>query len=353
MTILKRNSGLDVLRILCCIMVIFIHVIDEYIRKGSFGVRFLESFEVCVFLNAASRAAVPVFIMISGLFLLDEEREVNKEKIEAHICKIVKAFIFGTLLYSFIYVLVVALNSGIRNINWIRVLKDCITGPFHFWYLFLIVGLYLITPILREITKKDNVFNMYMILSFIFSVLLPSIWTLPHAGKLQLLVNKAHLNFLVGYQFYYMLGWWLKKNSFKFSKKPLYVVLYFLSVLVCSFATIISDNGMQSSVSGAYLDYFFITTFVEAVCLFAFFYNLRISIKMEKYISKLSNITFGIYILHLIFIKDYAGFYIIDWGWLGQFKILGEVIIIFILCLITQICLNALQKVGKCALRKE
>ena len=57
------------------------------------------------------------------------------------------AFIVWNVVY-YIYGLAAGTYG---DLNWKGALSYGFMGPYHFWYLYMIVGLYLITPFLRKI----------------------------------------------------------------------------------------------------------------------------------------------------------------------------------------------------------
>lgn len=163
--------------------------------------------------------------------------------------------------------------------------------------------------------------------------------------KLQLLVNRSHLNFITGYQFYYVLGYWLKRNV-KIIKKKIYLIfLYCSNVFLCIYLTFFISLKQDNGIDTRFFDYFFITTFFEAISLFLIFYDLKLIGRIkEKIIFIISNLTFGIYILHVIFIKNYSGYYIIDWNKYNYINLITESLIIFIICSVLQFSIDLVIK---------
>ncbi len=103
---IKRQVGLDLLKILCCLMVIFIHVSDEFMSREILNFqRTVKSLKLGILLNSASRASVPLFIMITGSFLLEQEYKFSRAVLYKHIYRIIKVFLLGTILYTIIEIL--------------------------------------------------------------------------------------------------------------------------------------------------------------------------------------------------------------------------------------------------------
>lgn len=71
MTTLKRNQELDLLKIIACIMVVLTHVTAVFI-SSDFGIS-NKIYDIAYLFNAFSRTAVPLFVLISGSFILNSQ----------------------------------------------------------------------------------------------------------------------------------------------------------------------------------------------------------------------------------------------------------------------------------------
>lgn len=105
-------------------------------------------------LNCFCRFGVPVFLMITGIFLLDPKREITGKRLRSYIFKIAVVIVVTSLFWTAIKVLFdlpkqeVTLNSAIRL---------TLATPYHMWYLWALLGMYLIAPILRQLAKNRSV----------------------------------------------------------------------------------------------------------------------------------------------------------------------------------------------------
>lgn len=111
-------------------------------------------------------------------------------------------------------------------------IKLFIRGKYHLWYLNMIIGLYLITPLLRKITSDKKSCEYLLILSMIVSIVIPTVFDLfkfisiefisDIVTHISVFIDKIDMSF--GYVFYYILGYYLHKyklnknveNSFYF-----------------------------------------------------------------------------------------------------------------------------------------
>ena len=94
--------------------------------------------------------AVPVFFMITGALLLDKKISY-KDIFSKYIKKIaIVLLVFGTT-FAFVkqYALTRVFSNELINNTLLSVLED--TGFGHLWYLYVLIGLYLLLPVFNLI----------------------------------------------------------------------------------------------------------------------------------------------------------------------------------------------------------
>ena len=161
----SREYSFDILRVISMVMVIIIHVSNVYSR--SFGVISNKSFFISLIFNTFSRVSVPIFLMISGALLLN--REFNLKKYLKRLFK----FIILIVVWDIIYLVWEYLYLGVTYNN----LYKLIFEPYraHLWFLYTILILYALQPILRKILLKSN---------NIIKIILLIIWILFSTGSM-------------------------------------------------------------------------------------------------------------------------------------------------------------------------
>ncbi len=221
-SIKARLFYLDVLRIVACFAVVCIHVISRAWYTTNVNS------EQWAYLNAfdsALRWCVPVFVMISGaLFLRDGKSESFFTIMRKRVLKVFLAFCLASTLYA-AWDVILGKVSGMQAL-----LLDIVSGRNHLWFLYMLVGLYLVTPFCRVIAADANLLKSFLLLSCIFSFALPSATVYltdigdltgsPLMGcvsrSLELIQGKMSFSFTLNYVSYYMLGYYL--STAKFSK---------------------------------------------------------------------------------------------------------------------------------------
>ena len=95
----SRNYGLDLLRVLACYMVLQVHAGEfYYIADGGLVAAGGEPVWAC-WLNSLCRTAVPLFVMLSGFFLLPV-RERTRDFFARRFVRVVVPFLVWCVLYA-------------------------------------------------------------------------------------------------------------------------------------------------------------------------------------------------------------------------------------------------------------
>lgn len=328
----KRVVYLDMIRIIAIFAVMIIHVTTAFYETVP-----INGYEWTVFniYESISRFCVPIFIMISGVFFLDPNREIKIERLLKHnIFRIITAFAF----WSFAY----ACYNGVQNVlseqatvdrELLRTfIDDFLYGHYHMWFLFAIVGLYIITPLLRKITEDKKTTEYFLFLSFIFCYLKYFLKVVPHLGNVIVtLYEKVDVSFVMGYSGFFVLGYYL--HTYELTKKAKNI-LYSLGIGSVLF-TIVGTSILASRCGYATQDlyaYLLPTTCFESAAIFVWFKeHVSKKICKEKTLNRLlqlSSLTFGMYLLHDFYniICTHIGFTAISFQPLLSVPILSVVV---------------------------
>src|SRR5690606_24428021 len=124
---------------------IIIHLTSDDFTEESFD---QESFLFSNILNSLSRCAVPLFVMISGRYLIGAKPNFT-EFYSKRLNKILIPFLFWTIFYSSLTFLLFTLFHNKSGFE-IVINKLVLGKPFyHLWYLFMLPGLYFLTPFIN------------------------------------------------------------------------------------------------------------------------------------------------------------------------------------------------------------
>ena len=154
--------------------------------------------------QSIARPAVSLFVMLTG-FLLLQPYKVN-EPIRVFLKKRLGRLLLPAAFWGAIYVVWgYFINNQAVTAN--SLVQDVLMGPYdHFWFVYLIIGLYLLTPILRVlITYASDRLVKYLLLLWFMGVAV-----VPFASFFGYSLN-ANVFVLQGWIGYFVLGAYLPK----------------------------------------------------------------------------------------------------------------------------------------------
>ncbi len=303
----QRLIYADLLRVIATFVIVILHVSGSNWHNVP-----VSGFEwkVFNFYDSMARFSVPVFVMISGMFLLDNKKSLTLKKLYSkNILRIVTSFIFWSAIYS-VFTNILKYNTFNQEVLKHMVISF-ITGNYHLWFLFMIVGLYIITPILRKITESENRFliEYFLILAAFFQVIIPTLLKVPVFSKrsviINTVINKVNMKFVLGYVGYYVAGYYFK--TYDIPSKAKYAI-YTLGILGFISTYVLTDVISQNKgvADGTFYGYFYLNVMCSSIAVFILFKDKVSKIKFKertcKIITILSNCSFGIYLVHDFFI---------------------------------------------------
>lgn len=299
---------IDMLRVLAIIAVLLMHTAGH---RSPNEVSTIE-WQICNIFDSGTRWAVPIFVMISGCLFLDKNKEISIKKLyRKNILRIITAYIFWSLIYTLVfstikYYKLLSMEGIINTIA--GTLKG---GMYHFWYIFLIIGLYISIPIFKRVINviSEKELKYWMILLFVFSFVVPVLRILNIFNNLfGTNINYINMGILGGgYVFYFLLGHYLASTSF--SKKML-ACIYILGAL--SFLSTIVLTGMISWIQGEEYTFFRdnLTPNVMFMSIAIFVFckthstGFAVYPKIANIIAKIASLTFGIYLVHEMILSN-------------------------------------------------
>lgn len=301
----KRIYYLDILRIIACLAVILIHT------SAPFAVQQVGSFNYWVghSIDSIFRFGVPVFVMISGALMLDEDYECSFKKIFIKIGFLLIFYIFWSLAYALAYDIIVPSIKGIE-ISFTNFITRFLSGHLHLWFIPALIGLYLLVPVLRLFVKKENkIYIEYiLVLSFIFVFVIQllfkilSFYDVP-LFKSNLFFERMDIPLIIGLFPYFLLGWYL--HNFQFKKK-LRIAIYISGIV--SIPLIIFGSYFFTIWGGKKFFFYeenIIFVLLVSASLFIFIKQITskktVETRMDRFIVSLSNCTLGVYGMHVGF----------------------------------------------------
>lgn len=231
--------------------------------------------------------------------MLDENKKIT---IKLIFSKYITRILFLLISWSFFYCImygVIFPTIFNQTINFNNIIESFFFGHIHMWYLYMIIGLYLITPFLRVFIKKENseIIKIYLIIAIIIQFIEPILnilaTTWPMFEYIINFIKKFQLEFFTGYTSYYILGWYITNN--KIIHKRTYYLLGFLSYLL---------TYIYIALTGDYLTIYsniniLVLTYSSAIFIFINYdKTYKLSQTTTKLTITLSTLSFGVYIIH-------------------------------------------------------
>ena len=264
--------AIDIIRIFAFVFIVFLHTLNR-----QFGV------DVWMGGYAIISIGVNLFIMISGYLLLDKTEEAIVF-FKKRILNILPLFLVFNIIYIYF-----------GKIPIIPVLKGKAISASHFWYIYMILGLYLLTPWLQKVLKyaeKETLFVVF--LWFLCNILNPYL-------RYFNLAEIPFSNFpLTGFIGYYILGYFVKKydNKVKRTSFILIIVIYALGFLLSFLSTkyVLAVTGKRVS---DFFDKNSLGTFIMTLSFFVFWCKFNFS-KRDRIIKIVADSTYFAFLVHLI-----------------------------------------------------
>ncbi len=286
--------------------------------------------------DSFSKWCIPVFVMISGMLLLDTAKD---EPIlvfyKRRLSRILIPLIFWTIFFLiFKYFMSMIVDGKAISIGKLGVSVLAGDPFYHLWYLYMIVGLYLFTPFFRRIVKhsSNNELLFLCIALFTFSILgtIFMFYYTPH-------IWPATLKF-VFYLPYFLAGYLIYKTEFN----PPTWIIYIIFIIAVILNSLGYHNSMMTdgSNNGYFDDYLSITIVPMSISIIFLLKRFQTPIIDSGISSKLALLSFGIYLIHPAIISILALFRIEAQSYNPLLSIPLITILVFVLSLIASLIIS-------------
>ena len=245
--------------------------------------------------------------MISGALFLDENYEFSLRKIRNHIMKMLLFFVFWSMFYAcFRYIIIPSIEG--KQIMIIPFISGSFIGHYHLWFCYMMVGLYILCPLLKLwVNKKNKKYVQYFLfLSFIFAFLIPQIIKAigfytdsEFVNALRTVLNNTNITYVCGFVPYFVLGWYL--HNFNIKKTKLVYLVGVLSYLFTVITAFIIPYTTNKNV--VFYDNLYVNILLMSAAVFVFIKNkFENKEKPCKAITFTAKYTLGIYAIHVAII---------------------------------------------------
>lgn len=309
-----RDTAMDLLRILASVLVVLIHTASQNWYMVSPASADWQAMNIW---DSIARPSVPLFLMLSGAFLLAPEKRLD---LRALWLRRIPRLAGAYLLWSFIYALysLTGAFTVFTELKFIPLIKSAVAGQYHLWYLPVIILLYALLPVLRAPLNGENGQRAceYMLLLFLFyGVLRATVMLFDFPGRSYALTLAERFSFgnLWTYAGYFIFGYYLYKYPL-----PRVLKLAVYAFGICAAPLTAAATRAASTLSGAPDERFYTifspATLFCAAALFLFFRDVvskhKFSNAASRFIGFAASCSLGIYLSHVLFLNftaDRAG----------------------------------------------
>ncbi|WP_167335408.1 acyltransferase [Pedobacter kyungheensis] len=286
----KDISWIVNLRCFATICVIIIHVSFPLLSLTDFPNYYWWSGNL---FDSFGRCSVPVFVMLTGYLFLPKPLIINN-----FFANRVKKLLLPFICWNFIYILILY-RWGYPETNAFQFLINIaipkmILGKvsYHFWYIYMLILLYLILPLLGSILKGISN-NGLLLLLLIWGI---SVGFGKFIGFSEL--DPRNFAFYIGYL---IVGYSFSRNFSFLQHKKLHVfaIIGFLIGLSVTVIGTYKISTIESRFNGFFYGYFSPNVFVMAVSVFLFF-KCKLDKKPHWIIEILDRYSYGIYLVHVL-----------------------------------------------------
>jgi surface polysaccharide O-acyltransferase-like enzyme len=296
------NYPVNLIRTLAITMVILIHSTGfpyRFVGPQITSMDIVNWFSTDVYAAFGYILSLPLFVMLTGALLLDASKADESPSVfyKKRFARIAGPLIIGTIIYLLWTFFVKDWPLTSFNLT-----QKLLTGAYyHLWYLYLLVGLYAITPILRVLVKNlsRNLFKLLLVLWFAGTVIPPFIY------------NFTSFNFdpimfvFTGWIGYFLLGNYILKAQIRRSIAYLGVVIGFLGTILGAWAITLT---LGEANSGYFHNFYSYSVIIGSMSVFFLLTKIPESkiethSRINRAINWIGQNTLPIYLFHPIILE--------------------------------------------------
>lgn len=294
-----RIYSLDLMKIVAIFLVIVSHVSLYFMNREplDFGV---------LFIRQTGQFGVAIFYMASGYFLLNNRHDNPFHYVMGKSKAIALALVFWLCFYYLYDNVLLARFLGSPHYNFWSYLNTDHTASeaSHLWFLFSIIGLYFIVPLLRpafiDIHRQTLMYTIAALLLLanltLIEKIMNSLFSIPTFIHPVLVMSSqvyGLVSFLIGGYF-----------GLTYRHTTLPTRHYFLGIALALLSfCVLTGLTQQWGIVFFYGKFYNLPLQISAVCVFYLVLHTRFP-RLEGMISRIGSKTLGIYLVHNIFVIE-------------------------------------------------
>jgi surface polysaccharide O-acyltransferase-like enzyme len=307
MDIEKTNEQLiwaDILKVISIYAVILIHSAAPLLLRYESE---KASWWIGNVYDSIARWCIPLFVMMSGMFLIGKMYE---QSLSDFFRKRIRRVIMPFIIWSFIY-MQWRIQIHNEDLDLLSFFSLFFMEPlyYHLWFMYLIAGLYLLTPIisiyLKNAEPKDLMY--LLLLWFMAGSVLP---TVESFFNIQTYLSTGTSNSIFKFLGYFVLGYALRDIRLRPPKLVLSVFIFIAGFFITVYGTyILAMRQDTGTFDETFYEYFSFNVFLMAVSVYLIGKSIRFPdflmfIEKKKEIFRAAAACVpGIYLIHAVMIE--------------------------------------------------
>ena len=284
----ERVSQFSYIKTVACFAIVLLHCFNNarvYHMETLTDGQITTAFAAC----ASLMWAVPCFLMVTGALLLDRDRVIPPKKLFG---KYIKRMLIALVLFTAIFTVIrhdPANGTSIFSEFAEGLLKNhCMA---YLWYLYMMLAIYLLLPLFKMIVNKATDKQLTILLAAI--LIICSI--LPLASYLGV-DAVLYIPTWIVYGAYLLMGFLLYRHNPDWRISAVVLVICTIALPVITFR--LTGTDIDPADLTAYNSPLVV---MQSAAVFSLM--LRIKSKAGKLIENIDRCSFGIYLIHMIFIR--------------------------------------------------
>lgn len=308
MAVKMRDEKLDLLAVVACFLVVLCHECGNYAAESFItGQTYRDLF--CIL----AEVAVPLFVMKSGVLFLNPQRQISMVQMTKKCLKLLSVIVVwgmlynltsNTLIYGFSLEIVF---DSLKSV----VIADTSFG-YHLWHLYMLLGLYIIVPVLKRFTDIAPKREFLWCIAF----LLAESCIIPFMCKIVGMDADTFwgTKFFGGYGdylLYFLLGAYLYRYPLAKNTRIILASMLIVATFFCV------NEVLRGSDDRIWMTY--MSPFTVLYAAIAFDTLMRVDVSPQKarnrYLAQIADASFGIYIIHVMVIVVVRKVIGVDCSW--------------------------------------
>ena len=262
---------------------------------------------VGAFYHALFGSPVALLVMASGIVLLEPGRQVTAAFLwKNRVAKFAAAYVFWSFIYAMYRIHMMQPQPDVTKE---LIFQQWMTEPEHLWYLTIMIGLFILVPIMRPITASGNtkLFG-YLIVLFIGALGVVTVLTWPGLSYGETYIFPALLKTPVAlicqYFFWMLFGWIAYSHRPKGALKALIYLAGIAALIVGTWLNLQHDPYPFGEQAASVLGEYSLVSFCKNTAIFCLVVNIGDKLKPSGesgfFMQRLAGSTLTIYLIHVL-----------------------------------------------------